>query len=146
MGGRCYGVDSNDYLRCQTRIWTLDITAQDYQTGIMRLSSNPSNGLVYRDSYTVGSTEPLKASYVATCCDPKVSLMAHDIAGNQRSITIDVRDFVLDDAGIAAVVLGALLLLLLFILLIASIVWCCRRRKVTLDLPTYRSHSTRSME
>ena len=133
-------------IRCQTRIWTLDISAQDWQTGIMRLQSTPSSGLIYRNSYTVGSTEPLKASYIATCCDPKVSLLAHDAAGNQRAVTIDVRDFVLDEAGIAAVVLGALLLLLLIILIIVSIVWCCRRRRVVLDLPTYRSHSTRSME
>lgn len=122
------------------------VTAQDWQTGIMRLQSTPSAGLIYTRAYTIGTTEPLKATYIASCCEPKVSLVAHDVAGNQRAYTIDVRDIVLTEASIAAISLGAILLILLIILLIASIVWCCRRRKMVLDLPTYRSHSTRSME
>uniref|UniRef100_A0A0A1X0V3 VWA7 Ig-like domain-containing protein n=1 Tax=Zeugodacus cucurbitae TaxID=28588 RepID=A0A0A1X0V3_ZEUCU len=145
FGSRCDNVNalSTD---CAERFWTLDITAQDWQSGILRLQSVPSGGLLYRNSYTVGSTEPLKATYIATCCEPKVALTAFDVTGNQRSYNVDVRDLVLTEASIAAIVLGALLLLLLIILLIWAIVWCCRRRQVSLDLPTYRSHSTRSME
>ena len=112
----------------------------------MRLQSTPHDGLIYTKAYTIGTSEPLKATYIASCCEPKVSLVAHDIAGNQRSTTIDVRDIVLTEASIAAIALGVILLILLILLLIAAIVWCCRRRKVVLDLPTYRSHSTRSME
>ncbi|XP_023291316.2 uncharacterized protein LOC111674869 [Lucilia cuprina] len=145
FGNRCEGI-SSDFDSCSERFWSMYITAQDWQTGIMRLQATPSSGLIYTKSYTIGTTEPLKATYVASCCEPKVSLVAFDVAGNQRSHTVDVRDLVLTEASIAAIALGAILLILLIILLIASIVWCCRRRKIVLDLPTYRSHSTRSME
>ncbi|XP_050329238.1 uncharacterized protein LOC126758866 [Bactrocera neohumeralis] len=145
FGSRCDNVNAQS-TDCAERFWTLDITAQDWQSGILRLQTVPSSGLLYRNSYTVASTEPLKATYIATCCEPKVALTAFDVTGNQRSYNVDVRDLVLTEASIAAIVLGALLLLLLIILLIWAIVWCCRRRQVSLDLPTYRSHSTRSME
>ncbi|KAM7350597.1 uncharacterized protein ACRADG_009151 isoform 2-T3 [Cochliomyia hominivorax] len=145
FGSRCEGVTS-EFDSCSERFWNMYITAQDWQTGIMRLQATPASGLIYTKSYTVGTTQPLKASYVASCCEPKVSLVAFDAAGNQQSQTIDVRDIVLTEASIAAISLGAILLILLIILLITAIVWCCRRRKIVLDLPTYRSHSTRSME
>lgn len=112
----------------------------------MRLQSNPNGGLMYTNSYTIGSSEPLKATYIANCCEPKVSLVVYDVVGNQKSYSIDVRDVVLNEAAIAAIALGVILLLILLILIICGIVWCCRRRKVVLDMPTYRSHSTRSME
>lgn len=112
----------------------------------MRLQSNPNGGLMYTNSYTIGSSEPLKATYIANCCEPKVSLVVYDVVGNQKSYSIDVRDVVLNEAAIAAIALGVILLLILLILIIWGIVWCCRRRKVVLDMPTYRSHSTRSME
>ncbi|XP_017068484.2 LOW QUALITY PROTEIN: uncharacterized protein LOC108106116 [Drosophila eugracilis] len=145
FGNRC------DYLtpesqNCGERFWTVDVTAQDWQSGMLRLQATPPEGLFYRNYYTAGSTEPLKATYMASCCEPKVSLIAIDAAGNQRNLTIDVRDVYLSEAAIAAICLGAILLLLLIAALIWSIVWCCRRRKTTLELPTYRSHSTRSME
>ncbi|XP_053950458.1 uncharacterized protein LOC128858318 isoform X1 [Anastrepha ludens] len=145
FGSRCENVKAGSS-NCAEQFWTLDITAQDWQTGILRLQTLPSGGLLYRNGYTVGSTEPLKATYIATCCEPKVAVTAFDVTGNQRSYNIDVRDLVLNEAAIAAIVLGSLLLLLLIILLIWGIVWCCRKRQVSLDLPTYLSHSTRSME
>ncbi|EDW75573.1 uncharacterized protein Dwil_GK23929 [Drosophila willistoni] len=144
-GNRCDYVAA-DSLNCGERFWTVDVTAQDWQSGMMRLQAQPSEGLFYRNYYTAGTTEPLKASYMASCCEPKVALTAFDAAGNQRSINLDVRDVVLTEAGIAAICLGVILLLLLLVAIICGIVWCCRRRKITLDMPTYRSHSTRSME
>ncbi|XP_002132605.2 uncharacterized protein [Drosophila pseudoobscura] len=145
FGSRCDYV-TPESLTCGERFWTLDLTAQDWQSGIMRLQTTPAEGLFYRNYYTAGSTEPLKATYMASCCEPKVAITAYDASGNQRSINIDVRDVVLTEGAIAAICLGAILLLLLIIAIIWGIVWCCRRRKVSLELPTYRSHSTRSME
>jgi len=145
FGSRCDYL-TPESLNCGERFWTLDVTAQDWQSGMLRLQATPPEGLFYRNYYTAGSTEPLKATYMASCCEPKVSLVAIDAAGNQRSLTIDVRDVYLNEAAIAAICLGVILLLLLIAALIWSIVWCCRRRKTTLELPTYRSHSTRSME
>ncbi|XP_060647640.1 uncharacterized protein LOC132785517 [Drosophila nasuta] len=145
FGNRCDYV-TNDAQSCGDRFWTLDITAQDWQSGMLRLQTTPADGLFYRNYYTAGTTEPLKATYMASCCEPKVAITAFDAAGNQRSINIDVRDIVLTEAAIAAICLGCILLLLLIVLLVWSIIWCCKRRKVSLELPTYRSHSTRSME
>ncbi|XP_039478988.1 uncharacterized protein LOC120443762 [Drosophila santomea] len=145
FGSRCDYL-TPESLNCGERFWTVDVTAQDWQSGMMRLQATPPEGLFYRNYYTAGSTEPLKATYMASCCEPKVSFVAFDAAGNQRSLTIDVRDVYLNEAAIAAICLGVILLLLLIAALIWSIVWCCRRRKKTLELPTYRSHSTRSME
>ncbi|ALC40158.1 CG43394 [Drosophila busckii] len=145
FGNRCDYLPDNE-LSCGERFWTLDITAQDWQSGMLRLQSTPPEGLFYRNYYTAGTSEPLKATYMASCCEPKLTLTAFDAAGNQRSVNIDVRDIVLTEAAIAAICLGVILLLLLIVIIIWSIVWCCRRRKVSLELPTYRSHSTRSME
>lgn len=144
FGSRCES--STSEATCADRLWSLYVTAQDSQTGIMRLQSTPTAGLIYTSSYTIGTTEPLKAIYIATCCEPKVNLVVYDVVGNQKSYSIDVRDVVLNEASIAAISLGAILLIVLLILIIWAIVWCCRRRKVVLDMPTYRSHSTRSME
>ncbi|XP_073832754.1 uncharacterized protein [Musca autumnalis] len=146
FGSRCEGVETSDATVCAERFWSLYVIAQDLQTGIMRLQSNPTGGLMYTKSYTIGSNEPLKATYIANCCEPKVSLVVYDVLGNQKSYSIDVRDLVLNEASIAAIALGVILLVILFILIIWGIVWCCRRRQVVLDMPTYRSHSTRSME
>ncbi|BFF94401.1 uncharacterized protein DMAD_12041 [Drosophila madeirensis] len=145
FGSRCDYL-TPESLTCGERFWTLDLTAQDWQSGIMRLQTTPAEGLFYRNYYTAGTTEPLKATYMASCCEPKVAITAYDASGNQRSINIDVRDVVLTEGAIAAICLGAILLLLLIVAIIWGIVWCCRRRKVSLELPTYRSHSTRSME
>lgn len=139
FGSRCENVRF-DSQSCSERHWTMDITAQDWETGILRVQSNPE-GLIYRNTYTVGTNDPIRATYLSTCCTPKVSIMACDIAGNQKSFNVDVRDVVLSEASITAIVLGVLLLILLIILLIFFIAWCCRRHKASQDLPTYRSHS-----
>ncbi|XP_017023928.2 uncharacterized protein [Drosophila kikkawai] len=145
FGSRCDYL-TPESLNCGERFWTLDVTAQDWQSGMLRLQATPPEGLFYRNYYTAGSSEPLKATYMASCCEPKVSLVAYDAAGNQRSLTIDVRDVYFSEAAIAAICLGVILLLLLIVAIIWGIVCCYRRRKVSLELPTYRSHSTRSME
>ncbi|XP_055622864.1 uncharacterized protein LOC129765852 isoform X2 [Toxorhynchites rutilus septentrionalis] len=121
---------------CTGAFWTVDITARDYETGLMRISSSP-RGIVYKAPFTIGTRDEVKASYTASCCQPKVSITAHDISKNARSINLDVTDIWLNEAGIAAVVLGVLLLIALIILLIILIRWCIRRRQ-SRELPIYR--------
>lgn len=118
----------------------MEIVAQDWETGLLRLQATPA-GLINRNTFTVGTNQPLRATYTASCCQPKVTLVAYDIAGNQRTHNIDVRDVVLSEASIAAIVLGVLLLILLIVLIVILVVWCCRRKRVSHDLPSYRSHS-----
>ncbi|XP_055913466.1 uncharacterized protein LOC129947054 [Eupeodes corollae] len=139
FGSRCDNVRT-DTAACFEKYWSLDIVAQDWETGLLRLQSTPS-GLINRNSFTVGTNQPLRTTYSANCCQPKVTLIAYDIAGNQKTYNIDVRDMVLSEASIAAIVLGALLLILLIILIVILVMWCLKRRRASHDLHSYRSHS-----
>ncbi|KAL9872695.1 uncharacterized protein ACN2A1_014654 [Glossina fuscipes fuscipes] len=124
---------------CSEHLWSLDITAQDKHTGILRLVSIPSDSLFYTNSYTVGSRGPIRATYISTCCTPTVQLIAYDVIGNQQRYHVSVEQSVFNGAVIAAITLGIIVVVLLFALLIAGVIWCCRRRKGTIDLPSYRS-------
>ncbi|XP_055587596.1 uncharacterized protein LOC129740039 [Uranotaenia lowii] len=121
---------------CTGAFWTVDITARDYETGLMRISSSPL-GIIYKSPFTAGSRDEVKASYTASCCQPKVTISAHDVARNVRSINLDVTDIWLNEAGIAAVVLGILLFIALIVLLVLLIRWCIRRKRQQ-ELPIYR--------
>ncbi|XP_055842242.1 uncharacterized protein LOC129909225 [Episyrphus balteatus] len=139
FGSRCDSIRTES-AGCSDKYWSLDIVAQDWETGLLRLQSLPS-GLINRNSFTVGTNQALRTTYSASCCQPKVTLIAYDIAGNQKTHNIDVRDMVLSEASIAAIVLGALLLILLIILIVILIMWCLKRRRASHDLHSYRSHS-----
>lgn len=131
---RCEG--RNDPGRCAGAFWTVDVTARDYETGLMRISSNPS-GILYRTPFTAGTKDDVKATYTASCCQPMVTISAYDVTRNVRTVNLDVRDIWLNEAGIAAVVLGVLLLIALIILLILLIRYCIRKRR-SKELPIYR--------
>ncbi|XP_055525899.1 uncharacterized protein LOC129718821 [Wyeomyia smithii] len=133
---RCEGRSSPG--TCSGAFWTVDITARDYETGIMKIASVPA-GIVYKSPFTAGTRDEVKASYTASCCQPKVTITAHDVSKNARTISLDVTDIWLNEAGIAAVVLGVLLLIALIILLVILIRYCIRRRKRSQELPIYRS-------
>lgn len=141
FGTRCDGQFGTG--SCSQRVWSLEITAQDWETGILRIESIP-NGLIPRIPFTAGTTEPVRVSYSANCCQPRVTISAYDLAGNQRTTTIDVRDVVLTEASIAAIVLGILLLIALIIIVVITIVWCCRKYRKSEDLSSYRSHPERT--
>lgn len=139
FGSRCDSVRT-ETASCSEKYWSLDIVAQDWETGLLRLQSTPS-GLINRNSFTIGTNQALRTTYSASCCQPKVTLTAYDIAGNQKTHNIDVRDIVLSEASIAAIVLGALLLILLIVLIVILVIWCVKRRRASHDLHSYRSHS-----
>lgn len=143
FGSRCDTY--NRPTSCSDRYWNLEITAQDWGSGLLGLYSLPSNGLIVSDNFVAGSNEPLRATFVASCCQPKVTLTAYDLNGNQRSNAIDVNDLVLSEGSIAAIVLGCILLILLIILAIVGIVYCCKRRDSTvINYPTYTSSHRRA--
>lgn len=142
-GSRCDGRTGNG--QCAGSVWSLEVTAADYDSGILRVQSTPK-GLLFRDSYVAGTTREVKASYTASCCAPRVTITAFDLTGNQRSITVDVTDYVLNPAEIAAITLGAILLLILIAVIIALIVYCCKKRKDSVDLPVYRSRLERERD
>lgn len=90
-----------------------------------------------------GTSREVKATYTASCCSPRVTITAYDLAGNQKTITVDVTDYIFNAAEIAAITLGVLLLLILIGVVIALIVYCCKKRKNSHDLPVYRSRLER---
>uniref|UniRef100_A0A4Y0BK12 VWFA domain-containing protein n=1 Tax=Anopheles funestus TaxID=62324 RepID=A0A4Y0BK12_ANOFN len=122
---------------CTGAFWTLEVMARDWETGLMRISSNPA-GLLYKTPFTAGTRDEVRASYTASCCQPRVTITAYDVSRNVRSLNLDVTDIWLNEAGIAAVVLGILLFIALIILLVLLIRYCIRKRRQSKELPIYR--------
>uniref|UniRef100_A0A182PA51 Uncharacterized protein n=1 Tax=Anopheles epiroticus TaxID=199890 RepID=A0A182PA51_9DIPT len=122
---------------CTGAFWTLEVMARDWETGLMRISSSPA-GLLYKTPFTAGTRDEVRASYTASCCQPRVTVTAYDVSRNVRSLNLDVTDIWLNDAGIAAVVLGVLLFIALIILLVLLIRYCIRKRRQSKELPIYR--------
>ncbi|XP_052868096.1 uncharacterized protein LOC128274051 [Anopheles cruzii] len=122
---------------CTGAFWTLEVMARDYETGLMRISSSPA-GLLYKTPFTAGTRDEVRASYTASCCQPRVTVTAYDVSRNVRSLNLDVTDIWLNEAGIAAVVLGVLLFIALVILLVLLVRYCIRKRRQSKELPIYR--------
>lgn len=142
-GSRCDGRLGSG--QCAGAIWSLEITTADYDTGILRVQSNP-RGLIIRNVFTAGTRDEVKATYSASCCTPRVTITAYDLAGNQRTIAVDVTEYILGPVEIAAIVLGVILILIIIAVIIGIIVYCCKKRKEARELPVYRSRPERERE
>lgn len=140
--GNCAGKLDKD--RCYKSRWSVDLTIQDYDSGLKRVLSSP-NDVYPRMEFISGTRSPVTFYYSATCCDKTVKITAIDLLNNYNTITIDVTAWNnLSEAEIAAITVGALLALLLIVLIVILIVYCVRRRK-SHDLPyTQRYGSTRT--
>lgn len=106
------------------------------------MQSSP-RGLLIRDRYTAGTTQEVKATYTASCCTPRVSITSYDLAGNQKTITLDVTEYYLEPMEIVAITLGVILLIFIIIAIVVAIVYCCKKRRATRELPVYRSRGER---
>lgn len=113
---------------CVGGIWSIEVVARDYETGMLSLRSNPE-GLLLRAPFTAGTTEEVHATFSASCCEPKVSITAYDLNRNQRTIQLDVNWPWLSEYGIATVVLACLFLIVLIILVVIWVRWCIKRRR-----------------
>ncbi|KAL7020307.1 hypothetical protein ACKWTF_011464 [Chironomus riparius] len=113
---------------CVGGIWSVEVVARDYETGMLSLRSNPE-GLLLRAPFTAGTTEEVHATFSASCCEPKVSITAYDLNRNQRTLQLDVDWPWLSEYGIATVVLGCLFFILLIILIVIWVRWCIKRRR-----------------
>lgn len=133
-GSRCSGKTAPG--TCAGGFWSLEITARDYESGLLRISSTPP-GIIMRNNFIAGTREEVKATYAASCCQPRVTITAYDLNRNQRSRSFDVIDIYLTDGDIAAIVLGCVLFVVLVILLVYCLCRCVRRRKASRDLPVY---------
>lgn len=56
--------------------------------GLAIISSIPNN-LRFRNEFNIGTKEPVIVYYTATCCLPKVEIIATDLRGNTHKKTID---------------------------------------------------------
>lgn len=139
-GSRCYG--HTEAGRCAGAVWSVEITTFDLDTGILRVQSNP-RGLLFRDRYTAGTTQEIKATYSASCCTPRVTITSFDLAGNQKTVTLDVTEYYLEPIEIVAIVLGVILLLIIIAAIIWAIVYCCKKHRNARELPVYRGRADR---
>lgn len=96
-----------------------------------------------RDRFTAGSTHEVKATYSASCCTPRVTITSYDLAGNQKTIALDVTEYYLGPVEIIAITLGSILLVILIVAIVLVIVYCVKKRRNSRELPVYRSRAER---
>ena len=124
-GSRCEGRTNAG--NCAGAIWSVDIVAQDHESGLMRLQSNPE-GLLIRGTFIAGTNDEVKATYSASCCESRVTITAYDLNRNQRTIQLNVSDIYLSEFAIATVVLGVLFFVVLIILIVLLIRYFCNKK------------------
>jgi hypothetical protein len=113
---------------CVGGTWSIEVVARDYETGLLSIRSTPE-GLLLRAPFTAGTNEEVKATFSASCCEPKVTITAYDLNRNQRTLQLDVNMPWLSEYAIATVVLACLFLILLIILIVIWVIWCIKRRR-----------------
>ncbi|CAD1481294.1 unnamed protein product, partial [Heterotrigona itama] len=128
--------------RCYKSRWSIDITIQDYDSGLKRVISSVNN-IYPRTEFIGGTRSPVTFYYSATCCEKTVKITAIDLLNNYNTMTIDVTEWNnLSEAQIAAITMGALLALLLLIVIIVSIIYCIQKRK-SHDFPYTQRYGSR---
>ncbi|CAK9806749.1 hypothetical protein ANTQUA_LOCUS4993 [Anthophora quadrimaculata] len=127
---------------CYKTRWSVDITIEDYESGLKRVISSP-NDIYARTEFISGTRSPVTFYYSATCCDKTAKITAIDLLNNYNTHNIDVTAWNnLSEAEIAAITVGALFILLLIILVIVIIVYYIRKRK-SHDLPYTQRYGSR---
>ncbi|XP_017779712.1 PREDICTED: uncharacterized protein LOC108565002 [Nicrophorus vespilloides] len=116
---------------CEDATWSVEITAQDKESGLMLLTPN----IHFPNGFTTGTTEEVTGYYSASCCESQLQLTATDRSNNKRTYIIDAYKATLGPWAIAAIVFGVLLIIALIVGIILAIV-CRRKQKVSVDLPT----------
>ncbi|XP_076658891.1 uncharacterized protein LOC143362528 [Halictus rubicundus] len=131
-----------DKSQCYKTRWSMDLTIQDYDSGLKRVISS-SNEVYPRTEFISGTRNPVIFFYSATCCDTTTKITAVDLLNNYNTVTINVTEWNnLSEAQVAAISVGALLIVLFIILIIVLIICCVRRRK-SLDLPYSQRYGSR---
>lgn len=91
---------------CESEIWTVEVKAQDKESGLtsttwsystillslfsglLQLGSNPI-GINFATNYVSGTKELVTGHYSASCCDPYIEIFAIDVNNNRRSYKLD---------------------------------------------------------
>lgn len=124
------------FSRCEDHSWTMEVTAQDRETGLLLIQSSPE-GLYFPHGYISGTTDEVTGVLSGSCCQSGVVLTAIDLKNNRRSYEANAYWAALGSAAIAAIVISILLILAI----IGIIVYCCvwgpgkRKQKASHDIP-----------
>ncbi|XP_014256501.1 uncharacterized protein LOC106670557 [Cimex lectularius] len=140
-GGDCYGAETPH--NCHSKTWRADISIQDSGSGLIKIKSEPV-GITLRKEFIAGTREIVEGFYSSSCCHTKVDVMAQDVFGNFRTLTIDIEKKWLTAGEISAIVLAVLLMILTIVLIVYLIVRCCRRKHRTLTI--YPRHRPQAAE
>ncbi|XP_046386484.1 uncharacterized protein LOC124156167 [Ischnura elegans] len=123
--------DAQDTWKCQSAFWAAEVTVQDDESGLLKISAKPPIGVRY-NSFYAGTKEEVKVYLQSSCCEKVIEITAVDLQGNYRVCNVDAST--LTTGEIAAIVLGVLLLIALIVVIVIVIVVCRRRRRQTIKL------------
>ncbi|KAK3921868.1 ABC transporter A family member 8 [Frankliniella fusca] len=121
-----------DSSNCFTNTWTLELTIQDKDSGLLTISSQP-RGVQFRTEFTSGTREEVKAYYSASCCSKRVDITATDLKGNTNRETFDVSSQFLSPAEIASITVGIIGILLIIAVIVLGIMLCRKRESLRLE-------------
>merc|ERR1719334_178814 len=68
--------------QCMTEEWSLLASVQDTNSGLGEVRANSASTGNLTADFAVGTTDPVQVEYIASCCNPNVSLTVVDIFGN----------------------------------------------------------------
>ncbi|KAE8752858.1 hypothetical protein FOCC_FOCC000203 [Frankliniella occidentalis] len=121
-----------DTSNCFTNTWTLDLTIQDKDSGLLTITSQP-RGVQFRTEFISGTREEVKAYYSASCCSKKVDITVTDLKGNTNRKTFDVGSQFLSPAEIAGISVGVIAIILIIAVIILGILLCRKRESLRLE-------------
>ncbi|XP_064098255.1 von Willebrand factor A domain-containing protein 7-like [Macrobrachium nipponense] len=75
---------------CHTKNWTASATLQDSGSGMQKVYPKPDGFSSLVDDFTRGSTDPIRASFVASCCLLQADIIGVDVVGNVGKCQIDM--------------------------------------------------------
>ncbi|KAK6635828.1 hypothetical protein RUM44_001082 [Polyplax serrata] len=139
-----YSGDCSDYQQphtCEKFYWNLEVTAQDEESGLLKIVSEPY-GLVFQSDFLAGTKDPVTAHYTSNCCQPRVDVWVEDVKGNYAKKSFDVLNQTLLAGEIAAIVVGVLLLLFIIIAIVLAVTLIRRRNRRNLIIPRSRADTT----
>uniref|UniRef100_A0A2S2R8Z9 Uncharacterized protein n=1 Tax=Sipha flava TaxID=143950 RepID=A0A2S2R8Z9_9HEMI len=113
---------------CASEKWNIEATIQDENSGLAMITSIPNN-LWLRSEFSIGTREPVIVYYSATCCFPKLEIIATDLRGNTLKKIINAEKQYLNIAEIGLIILSVIILLLFILIFVWAIIRCQRRKR-----------------
>ncbi|XP_068239453.1 von Willebrand factor A domain-containing protein 7-like [Palaemon carinicauda] len=107
--------------------WSVKFRLEDSYPGLLKVTTTPDYGGI---PFFSSGVQTLDVFYSATCCQPRVTIYAYDLALNLNSLTVDNSGPANLSAGaVSGIVIGTIALIVLLLLLVVCIVKRQRSRK-----------------